>query len=59
VTPSRIRALRRKLKLSSDEFAARLGFTGSNIRITVWRWECGKRIPSAQTIALMKHLSGK
>jgi DNA-binding transcriptional regulator YiaG len=53
MTPRQIRALRRKLSLTPEEFAAALGFTGEDRRITVWRWEMGRRKPSAQTIALM------
>lgn len=56
MTSSKIRDMRRKLKLSPEDFAAELGFTGEDRRITVWRWENGKRKPSAQTIALMKLL---
>jgi len=57
MTPSQIRTLRKKLKLSPEDFAARLGFAGKSARITVWRWEMGKRKPSAQTILLMKKLT--
>ena len=57
MTPSTIRALRQKLKLSPEEFAAALGFTGDDRRITVWRWETGKQKPSAQTVTLIKQLS--
>lgn len=53
MTPTQIRTLRRKLKLSPEEFAFRLGFTGKDRRITVWRWENRKRRPSPQTILLM------
>jgi hypothetical protein len=35
----------------------RFGFTRDYARITVWRWESGKRKPSAQTAALMKQLA--
>ena len=49
-------SLRKKLKLSRDDFASQLGFTGSHRRITVWRWENGKRVPSKQTVLLMKAL---
>jgi DNA-binding transcriptional regulator YiaG len=52
-----IRALRKRLRLSPEDFAAALGFPGCHARITVWRWETGKRKPSAQTIALMKLLA--
>jgi DNA-binding transcriptional regulator YiaG len=57
VTPSQIRSLRKRLRLSAEGFAAALGFTGEERRITVWRWETGRRKPSAQTIALMKLLT--
>jgi DNA-binding transcriptional regulator YiaG len=59
MTPTAIRKLRKKLKLSPEDFAARLGFTGKNRRITVWRWESGERKPSAQTIVLIGQLSRK
>lgn len=59
MTPSQIRALRRGLRLSPEDFAAALGFTGDHARITVWRWETGKRKPSAQAIALMKQMIGR
>ena len=55
LTGSQIRTLNR-LGLSPDELAAAFGFTGDHARITVWRWETGKRKPSVQTIALMKLL---
>jgi DNA-binding transcriptional regulator YiaG len=57
--PSGIRRLRKRLGLSPEDFAAYLGFTGDHARITVWRWETGRRRPSAQTIALMKQLLTK
>jgi DNA-binding transcriptional regulator YiaG len=56
MTPSQIRNARVRLGLSASDFAAALGFTGKSKHITVWRWEAGKRKPSAQTIALMKLL---
>jgi DNA-binding transcriptional regulator YiaG len=59
MTPSQIRALRKRLGLAPDGFASALGFTGKSVRITVWRWETGKRKPSAQTITLMKQLANK
>jgi DNA-binding transcriptional regulator YiaG len=57
MTPRQIRILRLQLKLSPEGFAATLGFSGKNARITVWRWETGRRKPSAQTVALMKLLA--
>jgi DNA-binding transcriptional regulator YiaG len=39
MTPSEIRALRKKLKLSPADFGVRLGFAEKSARITVWRWE--------------------
>jgi DNA-binding transcriptional regulator YiaG len=56
MTPSQVRRLRKRLGLSPEDFAAALGFSGDHVRITVWRWETGKRKPSAQTVALMKLL---
>jgi DNA-binding transcriptional regulator YiaG len=52
MTPSQIRNARKRLGLSRSDFAAALGFTGKQKHIKVWRWECGKRKPSAQTITL-------
>jgi len=54
--PAQIRSLRKKLKLSPGDFAERLGFTAKDRRVTVWRWENGKREPSEQTVILMKAL---
>jgi transcriptional regulator with XRE-family HTH domain len=56
MTPAAIRKMRKSLGLSPEELASRLGFVGKNRRITVWRWETGNRVPSAQTITLIKHL---
>jgi DNA-binding transcriptional regulator YiaG len=57
MTPDQIRALRNRLKLSPEDFAAAFGFTGNDRRITVWRWDTGKRMPSHQTVMLMKQLA--
>jgi DNA-binding transcriptional regulator YiaG len=54
--PEEIRTVRKCLGLSPDEFAEHLGFIGKDRRITVWRWETGNRVPSAQTIMLIKYL---
>jgi DNA-binding transcriptional regulator YiaG len=43
--------------LSPEDFASALGFSGDDARITVWRWETGRRKPSAQTVVLMKQLA--
>jgi DNA-binding transcriptional regulator YiaG len=59
MTPTQIRALRKKLVLSPEDFATALGFTGKGRRITVWRWETGRRRPSPQTLLLMEALLGK
>jgi DNA-binding transcriptional regulator YiaG len=56
MTPSQIRSARKRLGLSCSEFAAALGFTGKQKHITVWRWETGNRVPSAQTITLIQQL---
>ena len=54
MTPAEIRTLRKRLKLSTDQFAAALGFTGKNRAANIWRWETKKRNPSPQSIKLMK-----
>ena len=59
MNPSQIRALRERLKLSPDEFAGKIGFTGKNRRISVWRWESGHRKPSKQAIILMRELASR
>ena len=41
-------------KTLPEDFASRLGFAGKDRRITVWRWETGKRVPSPQTVLLMR-----
>ena len=56
MTPSRIRSGRKRLGLSCSEFAQALGFTGKQKHITVWRWETGNRVPSPQTVTLIKLL---
>jgi len=42
--------------MSCSDFASALGFTGKHRHISVWRWENGERIPSPQTIKLIKML---
>ncbi len=59
MTPAQIKSLRKRLGLSPECFVAALGFTRDHARITVWRWETGKRKPSAQTVTLMSLLSGE
>lgn len=54
MTSVEIRTLRKRLGLSTDAFAAALGFTGKNRGANIWRWETGKRNPSPQSIKLMK-----
>lgn len=56
MTPAQIKSLRKRLRLSPEDFAAALGFSGDHARITVWRWEAGRRKPTAQTVALMRQL---
>jgi DNA-binding transcriptional regulator YiaG len=56
MTP-KIRTLRKKLNLSPEDFATTLGFAGRDRRITVWRWESGRRRPSDQTIMLMRNIA--
>jgi DNA-binding transcriptional regulator YiaG len=59
MTTTQIRTLRKRLKLSPEDFASSLSFTGKGRRITVWRWENGRRRPSPQTVLLMKALLRK
>jgi len=56
MTPSAIRAFRKKLKLSPRDFGVELGCAEKSARITVWRWETGKRKPGPQTILLMRQI---
>jgi DNA-binding transcriptional regulator YiaG len=57
MTPSQIHALRKRLSLSADAFAERLGLAGENRAITVYRWESGDRTPSPQTVFMLKMLN--
>jgi DNA-binding transcriptional regulator YiaG len=57
MTPGQISALRHRLGLSADKFADKRGFLGKNRGLTVYRWESGKRVPSPQTVLLMKQLA--
>jgi DNA-binding transcriptional regulator YiaG len=59
MTASQIRAIRKPLCLSSEDFAVELGFGGEHARITIWRWETRRRKPVPQTIALMRQLADK
>jgi DNA-binding transcriptional regulator YiaG len=59
MTPAAIRSARKRLALSRDNFALRLGFTGDDRRRTVSRWESGERKPSPQTVTLIKQLLAK
>jgi DNA-binding transcriptional regulator YiaG len=56
MTTAQIKSARKRLGLSCYEFPAALGFIGKNRHITCWRWENGDRMPSAQTIILIKQL---
>jgi len=56
MTSSQIRVLRKKLKLSRTDVGLELGFAEKIARITIWRWETGKRRPSQQTILLMRQV---
>ena len=57
MTPLQIKSLRKRLKLSANEFAEELGFAGKNKALTVYRWENGDREPSNQTVMLIKQLA--
>jgi DNA-binding transcriptional regulator YiaG len=56
MTPSQIKSLRKRLGLSVYDFATALGFSKANARTLVWRWEHGERVPSPQTVMIMKLL---
>ena len=56
MTPSQIRALRKKRRETGDQFAAVVGLKGKHRRKTVWAWEAGKRKPGPQSIMIMKQL---
>jgi putative transcriptional regulator len=45
-----VRAIRKKMKLSQSEFAARFGFTASAVR----QWEQGRRRPEGAARAFLK-----
>jgi DNA-binding transcriptional regulator YiaG len=59
VSPSKIRSIRKALGLSVNEFAEALGFNGPNRNVTVYRWECGLRTPSQQTMLLIRQLAAQ
>jgi DNA-binding transcriptional regulator YiaG len=59
MTPSKIRTLRKRLKLSANAFAERVGLAGSNRAITVYRWESGERTPSPQSVFMLNLLKEK
>lgn len=56
MAPAAIKSLRKRLGLSADAFAAKLGLVGKNRAITVWRWQSGAREPSRQAVLLMKNM---
>ena len=58
-TPARIKTLRKRLGLSTAAFGKALGFTGDNRKVTIRRYECGMREPSAQVIMLMEQLENQ
>lgn len=57
MTPTHIRGLRKKMKLSPTDFGVALGLAEKSARITVWRREAEKRKPSAQSILLMRQIA--
>lgn len=59
MSPDKIYKLRKSLGMNCEQFADALGFTGKHKNQTASRWERGLRIPSPQTIRLMKILSTK
>lgn len=50
MTPKQIKALRKRLKLTGDQLARKLGVTGNTVR----RWECGARNPSGPAVVLLR-----
>lgn len=57
--PSRILSLRKRLGLSATEFASELGLAGKHRKITISRFENGKKIPSDQLVYAMEKLEEK
>jgi DNA-binding transcriptional regulator YiaG len=57
MSPSQIRALRLRLKLTTDEFADLLGFTSINRASIVTRWETGKRHPGTMARKVLKQIA--
>jgi DNA-binding transcriptional regulator YiaG len=57
LTSLQIRALRKRLKLSRKDLAAARGIAGEHCRVTIWRWETGRRKPSAHTLILLDALA--
>ena len=56
MTHYQIRRLRKRLKLTADAFAERLGLRGKHRGLLVYGWESGRKKPGAQSILLMKQL---
>lgn len=54
VLAGEIKSIRSKVKMTSETFAHVLGFNKSSARATVYRWEKGLRVPSKQTMTLMR-----
>lgn len=56
MTPSQIRSLRKRLRLSGDAFAESLGLTGRHRGLLVYKWEAGTKKPGPQSTLLMRQL---
>lgn len=52
-TPAEIRAIRKSLKMTQEDFAASFCFSASNVK----QWETGKRNPDASARALLRVIS--
>jgi DNA-binding transcriptional regulator YiaG len=59
LTPSQIRRQRKRLGLTADAFAERLGLKGKHRGLLVYGWESDRKKPGAQSIMLMKQLAAQ
>jgi DNA-binding transcriptional regulator YiaG len=55
--PGQILKLRLALGLSRDELASQMGYEGIQRALTVYRWETGRRKPSAPVMKMLEHMA--